>query len=335
MKKVQLEDLARQLGVSKTLISMVVNGKGNYYGVSKKTQAMVMEAVEREDYRPNRSARSFRSGKSHFIALIVSDISNPFFSAVAASIEKVLAAKGYNLMVCSTEEEQEKEKMIVRTLIDQHAVDGMIIASAAQDASAYSGDRLKDLPVVFVDRVVPLHRANFVVCDNYGGAFELVRHLWEKGKRNIVCLAITPLSISSVEDRINGYRDVLLKEGKEGVTDDLFVIRYQAIRNDIELALEKCLMRKELPDAFFCLNNNIAVSLLSLLKHEKYASFSNAQVACFDDLPVFDLLARPVTAVAQPAAEIGDRAAELLLQLISGGKQEHHQVVLPTRLVKR
>lgn len=135
MKRLQLEDLSQQLGYSKTLISMVLNGKGNQYGISKKTQAAVLDAVAQLDYTPNKFAKALRTGKSFFIGLIVADISNPFYSTIAKNIEHVLFDRGYNLMVCSTEENEEKEKRLVDMMINQQGVDGVIVATTFKDSS--------------------------------------------------------------------------------------------------------------------------------------------------------------------------------------------------------
>src|SRR3954471_3078105 len=137
MRRLQLEDLSKKLGYSKTLISMVLNGKGNHYGVSKKTQALVLEAIEKLDYTPNKFAKSLRTGKSHFVGLIVSDISNPFYSTIAKKIEEVLFESGYNLMVCSAEEDERRESQIVEMMLEQQSVDGLIIASAQKNAAFY------------------------------------------------------------------------------------------------------------------------------------------------------------------------------------------------------
>src|SRR5688572_3873447 len=141
MRKLQLEDLAEKLGVSKTLISMVLNGKGNHYGISQKTQATVLDAIAKLNYSPNRFAKSLRTGKSFFVGLIVADISNAFYSTIAKNIESVLFEKDYTLMVCSTEEIEEREKLLVDMMINQQGVDGLIISSTLKDATFYEQPR--------------------------------------------------------------------------------------------------------------------------------------------------------------------------------------------------
>src|SRR6218665_1277460 len=160
MKRLQLEDLSKQLGYSKTLISMVLNGKGNQYGISKKTQAAVLDAVAQLDYTPNKFAKALRTGKSYFVGLIVTDIANPFYSTIAKNVENVLFENGYNLMVCSTEENEEKEKRLVEMMLNQQGVDGLIIASTFKNSSFYEQARFSKVPIVFIDRVIPLFNTN-------------------------------------------------------------------------------------------------------------------------------------------------------------------------------
>jgi LacI family transcriptional regulator len=335
MKKLQLEDLAKKLGYSKTLISMVINGKGNHYGVSKKTQALVLDAVQQYDYRPNKFAKSLRTGKSHFVGLIVSDISNPFYGLIAKTIETLLFNKGYNLMVCSTEEEEDREKQMVEMMLEQQAVDGLIIASALNKPDFYDQDKFARVPMVFIDRVVPMHKGSFIVTDNYGGSITLVRHLLREGNKRIACLAITPLFISTIEDRLHGYREALLHEGVEDPETLIRPVRFEKIDKDVQKHLRDFVKNKNAPDAFYCLNNNIALALLQALHKKEFASLANVRVASFDDLPLFDLLDKKVVTVSQPVEEIGRSASALLLDMITGKRKDHANVVLPTRLVKR
>src|SRR5688572_20519955 len=185
MRRLQLEDLSKKLGFSKTLISMVLNGKGNQYGISKKTQATVLDAIAKLNYSPHKFAKSLRTGKSYFIGLIVTDISNPFYSTIARSIEHVLFESEYNLMVCSSEENEEREKQLIEMMVNQQGVDGLIVASTFKNSEFYNQSRFTKIPIVFIDRVVPLYNGNYVVIDNYGGSLELMDHLIKNGCKKI------------------------------------------------------------------------------------------------------------------------------------------------------
>lgn len=337
MKRLQLEDLSRELGYSKTLISMVLNGKGNQYGISKKTQAAVLDAVAQLDYSPNKFARALRTGKSFFIGLIVADISNPFYSRIAKNIETVLFGKGYNLMVCSTEENVEKEKKLVDMMINQQGVDGLIIASSCDNADFYNSPRFNKTPIVFIDRVIPLFNANYIVIDNYGGSMEVVNKLIDDGCKNVACLSITPSYISTIEDRLNGYKGALQKHKLPLNTDLLININFDNIYDDVVGALRKLAESNSKVDAIYTLNNHLAVATLNAIRQNKDLKtyFDKAKIACFDDVELFNLIDKPVLSVSQPIESIGQNASNLILDIIDEKHTNHSNIVLPTNLIQR
>lgn len=336
MKRLQLEDLSKQLGYSKTLISMVLNGKGNQYGISKKTQSAVLEAVAQLDYTPNKFAKALRTGKSYFVGLIVADISNPFYSTIAKSIEHVLFDRGYNLMVCSTEENEEKEKRLVEMMLNQQGVDGVIVATTFKDSSFYDQPRFAKTPLVFIDRLLPLFNTNYVVIDNYGGSLEVVSHLVKHGCKKIGCLSITPSYLSTIEDRVNGYKDAVTKN-KLKFSDDLVKpIHFDHINEDVEKALYDLTQAHPDLDAVYCLNNHIATALLKILKKKEFEKHADKlKIACFDDIELFNIIDKRVISVSQPIEEIGKNASLLVLDIIDGKQVSKSNVVLPTQVIER
>lgn len=335
MRKLQLEDLSKKLGYSKTLISMVLNGKGNKYGISKKTQATVLDAIAKLNYTPNKFAKSLRTGKSYFIGLIVADIANPFYSTIAKNIENVLFESEYNLMVCSTEESEEREKLLVEMMVNQQGVDGLIVASTLKSSNFYEQARFSRVPIVFIDRVVPLFNANYVVIDNYGGSQDIINHLAKKGCKKIACFAITPLHLSTIEDRLNGYRSGLSKNGIKKNEDLIKPITFDNINGDVEKGLKELMDANVGLDAVFALNNHIAVSLLKVLKKKEFEVFSKIEIACFDDIELFNITDKKVLSVSQPVEDIGKSSSTLLLDIISGRRTSKSNVVLATRLIVR
>lgn len=336
MKRLQLEDLSKQLGFSKTLISMVLNGKGNQYGISKKTQAEVLDAVAKLDYTPNKFAKALRTGKSNFIGLIVADIANPFYSKIAKNIEGVLFEKNYNLMVCSTDENEEKEKRLVEMMINQQGVDGLIIASTFKDSSFYDQPRYSSIPTVFIDRVLPLFNTNYVVIDNYGGALEIINHLAGKGCKKIACFSITPSFISTIEDRVNGYKDALTKNKLKFDPSLLRPINFEKVQSDVEEAVTELLKTQPDLDAIFALNNNIATAILNVLKKKEFVEKGKKiKIACFDDIELFNIIDRPIISVSQPVEEIGKNASLLMLDIMDGKQTNKSNIVLSTKLIER
>ncbi|MCE3228641.1 MAG: LacI family transcriptional regulator [Bacteroidetes bacterium] len=336
MKRLQLEDLSKQLGYSKTLISMVLNGKGNQYGISKKTQTAVLDAVAQLDYTPNKFAKALRTGKSYFVGLIVADISNPFYSTIAKNIEHVLFERGYNLMVCSTEENEEKEKRLVEMMLNQQGVDGVIVSTTFKDSSFYDQPRFAKTPLVFIDRLLPLFNTNYVVIDNYGGSLEIVSHLVKDGSKKIACLSISPSYLSTIEDRVNGYKDALIKNKLKQDNDLIKMIHFESINADVENAMRELLARHPDLDAVYALNNHIATALLKTLRKKEFENYNGKlKIACFDDIELFNIIDKKVVSVSQPIEEIGKNASLLMLDIIDGKQVNKSNVVLSTKVIER
>lgn len=314
---------------------MVLNGKGNHYGISKKSQAKVRDAIAELNYSPNKFAKSLRTGKSFFIGLIVTDIANPFYSTIAKSIENVLFDNDYNLMVCSTEESEAREKLLVEMMVNQQGVDGLIIASTFKDASFYGQAIFTKVPMVFIDRVVPQLNANYVMVDNYGASYEVVSHLISQGCKSIACFAITPLYLSTINDRIEGYRKALAKKGIKNNAGLIKAIGFESIKDDVERCLKE-LITCEMPvDGIFALNNHIAVAILSALRKRAFGKLAHIKIACFDDVDTFDIVDKKIISVRQPIEEIGQNSSTLLLDVILGKQKEKSKRVLDTKLVVR
>lgn len=336
MKRLQLEDLSKQLGYSKTLISMVLNGKADQYGISKKTQAIVLDAVAKLDYTPNKFAKALRTGKSNFIGLIVADISNPFYSTIAKNIESTLFERGYNLMVCSTEEDEEREKKLIEMLINQQGVDGIIIASTLKNAEYFNAPRFSRTPIVFIDRILPLLNANYVVTDNYGGSREITEALIKKGCKKIACLSVTPSYISTIDDRIKGYVDAVTANGINTADEFVVPVNFGKIQEDTLSALKKMFYMHPDLDAVYTLNNNLATACLKAFKDNalnKY--YDKIQLACFDDIDLFNLVDKPILSVSQPVDDIGKNASSLVLDIIDEKHINKSMIVLPTSLIVR
>ncbi len=315
---------------------MVLNGKADQYGISKKTQAIVLDAVAKLDYTPNKFAKALRTGKSNFIGLIVADISNPFYSTIAKNIERTLFDRGYNLMVCSTDEDEERERKLIDMLINQQGVDGIIIASTLKNAEYFNNVRFTKTPIVFIDRILPLFNGNFVVTDNYGGSKEIVEALVKKGCKKILCLSITPSYISTIDDRIKGYNDTIAKQELNLGDDFVVPINFSKIQEDTLSALKKMFYLHPDIDAVYSLNNNLATACLKAFKDKAISKFyDKVQLACFDDIELFNLVDKPILSVSQPVDEIGKNATLLMLDIIDEKQTNKSMIVLPTSLIVR
>jgi len=339
IKKTLLEDIAKELNVSKTLVSMVINGKGDAYGISKKTQEKVLAKAGEMEYTPNVFARALRTGKSHLIALLVADISNPFYSNIAKYVEKELASKGYNLMICSTDENVEREEKLISLFAEQHMIDGLIIATTNTSGEYFKKERLRNFPIVFIDRYLPDIESNYVVANNYQGSLEITELLIQKGCKNILALNITPSHISSLTERVNGYKDALKKHDISFKDENLLEISFDTIQNDVREKLTKLLKKGQKIDAIYTLNNHIATACLNVFNEIGFdAKKEGVYFASFDDISLFDFVKPNIISVSQPLEKIGIEAANLALHLIDSkgtDSSTFKKVILPTSIISR
>jgi LacI family transcriptional regulator len=335
-KKISLSDIAMSLGVSKTLVSMVLNNRADEKGISKDTQKRVWEKIKEMNYKPNMMARGLRLGRSNTIGLIVSDISNPFYAKIARYIENFLEPKGYNIMICSTDEDIEKEIRLTRMLKDRQ-IDGLIISSSHKNSKEFKELIEEKYPFVLIDRMMSDIKTNSVTVDNFRGAYDAISHLIKQGYKSIAAFAVSPVHVSTISDRIEGYLRCVKDNGLTYGKKLLVEIPFTDVRNSVKYQLSNILYGKEKVEAIFAVNNNIAISCLEMLNEMKVRIPEDLGFVCFDDLEVFKFSRPSITAVSQPIEEICRNAVDILLEDIKNKDKttEKHQVKLTTSLVIR
>ncbi len=312
-KKISLQDIAESLGVSKSLVSMVLNNKAEENGISKITQQRVWEKIKELNYKPNMMARGLRLGKSNTIGLIVSDIANPFYSKIARHIEDFLEEKGYSLIICSTDEDVEKEQKLIHMLKDRQ-VDGLIISSSQKSNAEFKALLEEKYPFVLIDRSIPDILSNTVTVNNFKGAYEGVSHLILQGYRNIAAFAVSPFHVSTINHRLEGYyralRDHGLSYGKRLMAE----IPFDDVKNAVKKEIKSMLNGPNKIDALFAVNGNIAIACLETLHEMKIRLPEDIALLCFDDLEFFKFNNPSITAVAQPIEELSINAVQILLE---------------------
>lgn len=328
MKKASLKDIAESLGVSKALVSLVLNGKGDERGINRQTQEKVKAKAKELNYIPNQYARGLRIGRTNTIGVIVPDISNIFYGKLCKAIEQEAYAKGFNLIISNTYEDSQKEKKLISDLINRN-IDGLILASSFDDKNEIDGLRQNDFPFVLIDRVFENFEVDSISVSNKKGAEKAVEFLYSKGVKKPVCFTISPVYVSSVSERIQGY----LSAVKNPTDAKLFQIPHDNIEEEVANALIE--MKNQDYDGVFCVNNNIAKALLKhLSKHG--ASTENIRIVSFDDIEVFDIAYPKVTSIAQPIEEMGRKAVSMLVDRFNNpeGHQPQH-LILDTTLIER
>jgi len=333
MKKVSLKDIANHLGVSTTLVSMVLNNQGDEKGISAKTQKRVKEYAQQINYKPNQVARSLRMGSSKIIGLIIADISNVFYSAIAKSIEDKASENGYNIMFMNSEETPEHEAEMIRLLIDR-GVDGLILSTSFKDRQEIRQLRDNGIPFVLIDRYIPGVKTNYVLADNYQGAFDMTEHLISQGMSKIAVLNVTPSHLTTMKQRIAGYKDALRKHGYPVNNKLIKEVHHDDLNLQMEKVLKELIIKEKVQSIFF-LNNKLTITGLEVFKKYNIRIPLDVSIASFDDIELFRFSYPTITAVIQPKEEIGRLAFEVLLNQIRNSDAEKQQIVLPVKVVTR
>ena len=334
MKKTSLSDIATSLGVSKTLVSFVLNGHGNKNGISDKTQKIVLDKANELNYRPNHIARGLRLGKSHTIGLVVADISNKFYAKIAKSIEEVASKHNYNLIFCSSDEDPEKEIELIN-MLKERQVDGMIISTSQKNVSLFSKLKKENYPFVLIDRKLPKLSTNFTGVDNLTGGYDATDQLIKNGFKKIGLLKISPAHLSTIKDRELGYRKALKSNGIRVNNKFIKTIVCSDIRQQVRDALRELMQPPLKIDALFSVNNNVTIACMEYLNEMNIRIPQDLALVSFDDIDLFRFSYPTITAIAQPVEKIGEESVNMLLDEINGIGRKNRQVILPTKLIER
>lgn len=327
---VTIKDVAKLAGTSTATVSLVLNDRP---GVKEETRKKVREAVELIGYRPNFSARNLAIQKTNTLALIVTDIKNPFFNSLVFEMQQEADARGYVLLLGISNNEIEREKKLVRMMAER-GVDGILLVPCRYDQNTSSGlehlyevKRAK-MPIVFITDKYPTCPGNCVMTDLEQANFELTSYLLKRKHERIVlfCDGYGPYYSSQ---RIDGYKRAFKKYGKTfdhnwivnaGTADTKTAIRYT---RDRILSLN--------PDAIICINATSALGVMAVLKEDGISVPDDISVACFDELEYNNVLYMPLTYASQNLKEMCVKSLERMDELLQGDPNEK-DILIPSKI---
>ena len=324
-----INDVAKQAGVAPITVSRVINNSGY---ISKETRCRVEQAISALGYVPNALARGLRSKRTNTLALVMTDITNPFFTNIARGVEDVASESGFSVIYCNTDE-SETEEFKYAQILAQKKVDGIILVPACCQSKTVEFFQALGIPVVLLDRRIPEVQIDTVHCDSIAGAYELVRLLLGLGHRRITMIS-GQRGVSTAEDRAIGYHRAMTEAGlveKEQVYFGSFTQD-----SGYELA-QKALASPNPPTAFVGANNFITIGIMKALRNSKLRVPEDISLVGFDDLPLPLFIDEPFLTVAvQPAYEMGKKVAELILnRLVGKVSEECQEVILPIEIIQR
>ncbi len=317
-------DVARVAEVSPATVSRVLNGKQT---VDAELAQRVRDAARELEYRPNAVARNLRRSRTSLWAVIISDINNPFFTAVVRGVEDLAQRAQYSVVLCNSDENPDKEASYISAILAEQMA-GVIISPTHR--STQVGRLLAaGVPVVAIDREVDDADVDTVLVDNEHGARLATTHLIEQGCQRIACIT-GPRQVSTASQRLRGYRAALRAAGHPV---DTALIRHADFREaGGHAAMADLLQRDTRPDAVFAGNNLMTVGALECLAGRGVRVPEEIAVVGFDDLPWAASIRPPLSTITQPTYGLGRTAADLLLARIGQPGRPTQRVTLHTEL---
>jgi len=329
MKMPTMEDIAKEVGVSKMTVSKVFNNKQS---VGRETREKVLAVAERLNYKHNMIAGSMRSRKTKTLGLIISDSSFSFFPNVIKGIEDCAMRHGYALLLCNTEGNHKTEKEKIDLLLSKR-VDGLILTASTFISKEDIEYLLStDIPFVHAVRVPMDKRTDHVANDNFRGAFMMIDYLARTGSERIHFFNMMSKSTSAIS-RLDGYKNALEKHGI--AYNESLVHR---IDHTIEAgySLMKALLSYgEDIRTVFCACDIIAVGVIQAALDMGFKIPEDIRVAAYDDIELAQYLQVPLTTVRQPKYEIGQMSVELLIKRINHPSMKPESIILPPELCIR
>lgn len=325
--KATIYDIAREAGVSIATVSKVINDKGK---ISQERRREIVAIMERLKYQPSVIASALTGKHTYTIGLLIPDIANPFFGEVARAVEDRGHLLGYSVIICSTDNKDERIEQYI-SMLKQKRVDGIMIGTGIENTDILR-NLSSSMPIVVIGREVPGVPLHTVVADDWDGGRLAAEHLLSLGHRRLAILSENS-SISSSRERVRGFMMKLKEEGLE-ITDDLVRLCKHRMEDGKREAAE-LLARDDRPTALFCCNDLLAVGALQAAKEAGVRVPSELSIVSFDNTILASVTDPPLTSIAQSMEQLGAVAVDLLLKEFGQTQTVKERIALRTELIVR
>lgn len=303
-----LADIAKIAGVGVMSVSRVVNGTRR---VSPEVERKVRAAVAKIGYEPNEAARILKGTKSSVIGLIVPDLADPFFSTCCNVIQRASWSAGYMTVIAASDHREDHERRVTEVML-QRRVAGMIVVPIGTRNDHFAIAQKAGVPLVAFDRPLDQVHSDTLVVDNCAASARATRHLIDHGHKNILCIADDE-RIHTKTERVAGY----LKAMKDArLTPHISIVG--SLMGSVAEQLSASLNSPVAPTAIFAASNIVGLEVLSFLQQKRIKIPQRIALVCFDDFSAATLVSPSVTVVQQPVVEMGQRAANVLLERLDG-----------------
>lgn len=332
MAQVTIKDIANQLNFSVSTVSRALHDHPN---ISDETKQVVQKLAKKLGYQPNFIAQSLQKMKTKTVGVVVPEIKHRFFSTVISGIEEVMNEAGYTIIVTQSNEQIEREVKNVETLIS-HQIAGLLVSvsQSTNNSDHFLTALRKDIQVIFFDRPLEDLQTSKVIVDDFSGAYQAVEHLIRRGYKRIGYLG-GPKHLYINRKRLHGYLEA--HKIHNCVVNEKFILYEGLQEQDGILGAKKFLQMDPKPDAVLCINDPVAMGVYTIMGQNGLNIPNDMAVVGFSDDPLSKMLVPPLTTVSQPAYDMGQKAARLLIEQINADKKEFtlRTITLNTKLILR
>lgn len=329
MKATTIYDVAKEAGVSIATVSNAINGKGK---VSKKKKDEILKVMERMNYQPSVIASALMGKKTYTIGLLIPDVSNPFFSEIARMVEDLAHSEGYSVIVCSTDNRDERVEKYIR-LLEQKNVDGILIGTGVENPDILMHLAEKSFPIVMIARETVAIAVHSVVTDDFRGGALAADHLIQNGHTKMAILSEN-LKVTSSIERVRGFRFALFEAGIV-INDDHIISCESSIKDGKRAAASLICAEKDCPTALFCCNDLLAVGALQAAKEKGIKVPEQLSVIGFDNTILSTVTNPMLSTIAQPMDQMVKLAFGLLIDNKEGTGEIKQRIMMQPELVIR
>lgn len=324
-----LKDIATVLGLSSALVSQVLNGKAAKHRIKKETELLVIKTAKELGYTPNLIARGLRLKRSKNIALVTSDVANPFFASITKTIQSELRKRGYNLMIFGTNDDIEIEKEEIN-LLKSRGIDGLIIIPVGTEYKHLEKLLSKNFPFVVLYRIFKNLNANSVTVDNYTSAYDSVNLVINNGHKKIGMIQ-GKANIFTNSERLRGYKAALSEHNIK--FNNKYIIGEDFTRESGYLGINKLLKLSSPPTAFVTTSELITLGALHSITEHNLKIPDDVSIVAFDSLDITHSLMVPISSVNPPKILLGEIAVKMVIDEVeNGSNNQKTKVALQSQL---
>lgn len=327
--KPTIYDVAKEAGVSIATVSKVINKTGR---ISDKTKSKVEQVMEELHYQPSVVASALTGKQTYTIGMIIPDLANPFFADVARSVEDRASQLGYSMIICSTDNDIDKEATYI-SLLHQKSVDGIIVASGVRTDKTLRQFIRQKIPVALISRDLPALVVDAVLLDDFIGGYQATMHLLSLGHKKIVMIS-DDANYQSTKERVRGFKQAMEEAGLPFDENVIPACSYtidgakQAVARLLDSSTDP-------PTAIFAYNDLLAIGAIQAARERHLSIPDDLSIVGFDDTILAKIVDPPLTTIRQPIQEMGRQIIDLLVEEIKQEKKGKRKVVILPELVIR